>query len=99
SVTQKLLACRRYTTGTIMTSLSGPFQRGRRAAASRCFAAALGLAASMLAAPITSSAAETVTLRLDWLPGGYHAPIFLALQKGYYKAKGIDLEIADGKGT
>jgi NitT/TauT family transport system substrate-binding protein len=43
--------------------------------------------------------AETVTLRLDWLPSGYHAPIFLALQKGYYKAKGIDLTIADGKGT
>jgi NitT/TauT family transport system substrate-binding protein len=49
---------------------------------------------------VTSAAtAETVTLRLDWLPSGYHAPIFLALQKGYYKAKGIDIEIADGKGT
>jgi NitT/TauT family transport system substrate-binding protein len=62
--------------------------------------ASLAAIAAILALIAPSGAtAETVTLRLDWLPSGYHAPIFLALQKGYYKAKGIELEIADGKGT
>jgi NitT/TauT family transport system substrate-binding protein len=62
--------------------------------------ASLAAIAVILALVAPSGAtAETVTLRLDWLPSGYHAPIFLALQKGYYKARGIELEIADGKGT
>jgi len=60
-------------------------------------AAVLAMALGLLAA--TPLHAEPVSLRLDWLPSGYHAPIFLALQKGYYKDVGIELTIADGKGT
>jgi NitT/TauT family transport system substrate-binding protein len=42
---------------------------------------------------------EPATLRLDWLASGYHVPFFLALERGYYREQGIDLQIADGKGS
>jgi NitT/TauT family transport system substrate-binding protein len=44
-------------------------------------------------------ALHPATLRLDWLASGYHTPFFLALERGYYRAAGIDLQIADGKGS
>jgi NitT/TauT family transport system substrate-binding protein len=40
-----------------------------------------------------------VTLRLDYLLNGYHGPFFLALDRGYYRQQGIDLQIADGRGS
>src|SRR5262245_56652713 len=42
---------------------------------------------------------QPATLRLDWLASGYHVPFFLALERGYYREHGIDLQIADGKGS
>ena len=42
---------------------------------------------------------QQATLRLDWLASGYQAPFFLALDRGYYRDQGIELEIADGKGS
>jgi NitT/TauT family transport system substrate-binding protein len=42
---------------------------------------------------------QSATLRLDWLASGYHVPFFLALDRGYYREQGIDLQIADGKGS
>jgi NitT/TauT family transport system substrate-binding protein len=44
-------------------------------------------------------ALEPATLRLDWLASGYHVPFFLALERGYYRDQGIDLQIFDGKGS
>jgi NitT/TauT family transport system substrate-binding protein len=46
-----------------------------------------------------AQAREAATLRLDFLPGGYHAPFFLALERGYYRDNGIDLQIQDGRGS
>ncbi len=71
------------------------------------FAESAGLAALLVAGGLmiatvpaqAQSTLQTVNLRLDWLPSGYHAPLFLALAKDYYKQQGIDLQIADGKGT
>src|SRR6059036_3483116 len=45
------------------------------------------------------AALEPATLRLDWLASGYHVPFFLALERGYYRDHGIDLQIFDGKGS
>jgi NitT/TauT family transport system substrate-binding protein len=61
----------------------------------------LGLAAlCMSALPASAqSKLEPATLRLDWLASGYHVPFFLALDRGYYRDQGIDLQIADGKGS
>ncbi len=48
---------------------------------------------------VPAPAAETATLRLDWSILGYHAPFFLALERGYYREAGIDLTILEGKGS
>lgn len=58
------------------------------------FAAAL---AALLAAP---AAAETdVKFALDWKFEGPSAPYFVALDKGYYKAEGLNVTIDSGPGS
>ncbi len=42
---------------------------------------------------------EKVTLRLDWVASGYHAIWYHAVDKGLFKAEGIDLEILEGRGS
>jgi NitT/TauT family transport system substrate-binding protein len=41
---------------------------------------------------------ERASVRLEGL-SGYHAPFFLALERGYYKDQGIDLSVYDGNGS
>ena len=50
------------------------------------------LAAGALA-PRAGAAAEKLTLLLDWFVNPDHAPIYVALEKGYFKEAGIDLEV------
>jgi NitT/TauT family transport system substrate-binding protein len=57
------------------------------------------LAAGLCVTPAVAQANQEVALRLDWLASGYHGPFFLALERGYYREKGIDLKILDGKGS
>ena len=45
------------------------------------------------------SAQEKATLRLNWLIYGFHSPFYLGVERGYYKAEGIDLEVGEGKGS
>ena len=40
-----------------------------------------------------------VSFRLDWKPGGQHAPFYLGKERGYYAAEGIDLTIISGSGS
>jgi NitT/TauT family transport system substrate-binding protein len=40
-----------------------------------------------------------VNLRLDWTFYGTHAPFYLGIEKGLYKAEGIDLVIGEGNGS
>lgn len=40
-----------------------------------------------------------VSFRLDWKPGGQHAPFYLAKERGYYAAEGIELTIISGSGS
>lgn len=54
---------------------------------------------ALLATTSLSAAQEKATLRLNWLIYGFHTPFFLGVEKGYYKAEGIDLEIGEGKGS
>lgn len=57
-------------------------------------AAALGVA---LVAP---AAAQTkFPFRLNWTLYGEHAPFFVARDKGFYKAEGLDVEIQEGSGS
>lgn len=43
--------------------------------------------------------AHTISVRLDWLPTGYHAPFWLALEKGWFKNAGLDVTLNDGTGS
>jgi len=44
-------------------------------------------------------AQEKVTLRLDFVPNGYHGPFYVALDKGYYREEGLDVQIGRGFGS
>jgi NitT/TauT family transport system substrate-binding protein len=46
-----------------------------------------------------ANAADKVKLRLDWVFGSEHAPIFLAKEKGFFSAEGIDVDILAGEGS
>ena len=60
---------------------------------------ALATIAGLVSTTAPSLAADTVTLRLDFLPSGYHAPLFLGVARGLYAKQDLDLKIADGRGT
>ena len=59
----------------------------------------------LLAFPFLASLAppamaeDKAALRLNWLAYGFHAPFYLGVQRGLYKAQGIDLEIGEGQGS
>jgi NitT/TauT family transport system substrate-binding protein len=53
----------------------------------------------VLACASPALAQEKATLRLNWLIYGFHTPFHLGVEKGYYKAEGIDLEIGEGQGS
>jgi NitT/TauT family transport system substrate-binding protein len=66
----------------------------------RHIAILITIVSSLVLALITGAQAETkIRFTLDWLPGSYHAPFFIALYKGYYKAEGLDVTIDRGKGS
>ena len=53
---------------------------------------ALCLAAALIA-PKPSGAAEKLTLLLDWFVNPDHAPLFVALEKGYFADAGLEVEL------
>ncbi len=53
-------------------------------------------------APIKNVGAAGLTkfpFRLNWTLYGEHAPFFVALDKGFYKDEGLDVEIMEGSGS
>src|SRR5688572_30982789 len=59
-------------------------------------------AAVLVAGVATPPAAQTpqkVTFALNWFAVGDHAAYWVALDKGYYKAKGLDVELQNSKGS
>ena len=53
-------------------------------------------------APISAPGAAGLTkfpFRLNWTLYGEHAPFFVALDKGFYKDEGLDVEIVEGSGS
>src|SRR5437763_5966996 len=69
---------------------------------------ATAIAASLLAAiamPDASSGIaraqtpEKITVRFTWKLKGEYAPLYVALQKGYYTAEGLDVQLSEGNGA
>ena len=61
-----------------------------------------GLGAVLVAGSRTRpaiAAAEKINFQLDWIAYGRHAPYYTALDKGFYSKRGLDVSIAQGRGT
>lgn len=54
---------------------------------------------STLTGTQAATAQTKVRFTLDWIPGATHGAFLIALQKGYYKAEGLDVTIDRGKGS
>src|ERR1700748_1256182 len=46
-----------------------------------------------------AQSAEKLTIRFTWKLKGEYAPLYVALEKGYYKAEGLDVQLAEGNGA
>jgi NitT/TauT family transport system substrate-binding protein len=57
------------------------------------------LAAAVALLSAGAQAETSVKFGLDWKFEGPSAPFFVALDKGYYKAEGLDVQIDSGKGS
>jgi NitT/TauT family transport system substrate-binding protein len=55
--------------------------------------------AALLAASGSASAQEKFTFALNWFAVGDHAAYWVALDKGYYKAKGLEVTLENSKGS
>jgi NitT/TauT family transport system substrate-binding protein len=55
--------------------------------------------AAVLASAGGASAQEKFTFALNWFAVGDHAAYWVALDKGYYKAKGLDVTLENSKGS
>ena len=53
------------------------------------------LAASILAISVSAGAQRKITVMLDWVANTNHTGIFVALEKGYYKDAGLDVEVLE----
>ena len=56
-------------------------------------------AIAALDAPARAQALEKFQFRLNWTLYGEHAPFFVALDKGFYKEEGLDVEVLEGSGS
>ena len=59
----------------------------------------LALISLFVLSPISASAVDEVSLRLNWYLVGFHAPIYLGKEKGYFSEEGINLTINEGRGS
>ncbi len=60
---------------------------------------ACGGSAKPVPAGASAAAMTKVTLTLNWVPYGEHAPFYYGVKKGFYSAEGIDLTIKSGTGS
>jgi NitT/TauT family transport system substrate-binding protein len=58
----------------------------------------LALAAAA-AAPAAAQAPQKVVFALNWFAVGDHAAYWVALEKGYYRDRGLDVELQNSKGS
>ncbi len=61
--------------------------------------AAIISAGSSAAVLAQGQAADKIVVRFTWKLKGEYAPLFVAQDKGYYKAEGLNVELAEGSGA
>ena len=61
--------------------------------------AAAGAACALAFLSFGAAAQDKVTIMTDWSPHGMHAGLHLAVQKGWFKDAGVNVEVLDGKGS
>jgi NitT/TauT family transport system substrate-binding protein len=49
--------------------------------------------------PAQAANLEKVSIRMDWVINGYHAPFFVGVEKGFYKDEGLDVTVEPGNGS
>ncbi|MFQ5973525.1 MAG: ABC transporter substrate-binding protein [Alphaproteobacteria bacterium] len=57
------------------------------------------VAAGFLGSVGSATAADDVSLRLNWVLGGLHTPFYLGAERGYYEDEGINITINEGRGS
>src|SRR6266849_2841259 len=67
-------------------------------------AMAVGLLATLMMADAPQNVAhgqslEKLTVRFTWKLKGEYAPLYVALEKGYYNAEGLDVQLSEGNGA
>jgi NitT/TauT family transport system substrate-binding protein len=60
---------------------------------------ALLLGAAVAAAPAMAQDKQDITIRFTWKLKGEYAPLFVALDKGYYAEEGLNVTLAEGSGA
>src|SRR4051812_18961109 len=48
---------------------------------------------------LAHAAADKITFQLDWIAYGRHAPFYVALEKGFYGKRDLEVNIMQGTGT
>jgi NitT/TauT family transport system substrate-binding protein len=59
----------------------------------------VGILAFLMSPASGVALAEEVKVQLDWILGGKHIPFFVARDKGYFKSKGLDVRLLEGRGS
>jgi NitT/TauT family transport system substrate-binding protein len=59
----------------------------------------LAIAAAILFGPTVCAAQTKLAVQMEWYTLGYHAPLYLAAAKGWYKNAGLDVTITPGTGS
>src|SRR5260370_16657811 len=71
----------------------------RRVSLSIALLVAVVLVALGLGAPSAQPAPQKVVFALNWFPVGDHAAYWVALEKGYYRQRGLDVDMQNSKGS
>jgi NitT/TauT family transport system substrate-binding protein len=61
--------------------------------------ALLAISGAVLLGSAPARADDKVTIRMDWVTGGYHAPFYVGVKRGYYKQQGLDVTVLPGNGS